>query len=68
MVEDPAFEKYLHWTPSAMWEYIFAAIAAAFVLAVGYIRHQMSHGAEHEEAQKKPKAAAKSQTSAVRRQ
>ena len=66
MVEDPAFEKYLHWTPTDMWEYVFAAIAAAFVLSVGYIRHQMLHGAE--KAEKKPKPAAKRQPAAVRRE
>jgi hypothetical protein len=65
-VEDPAFEKYLHWTPSDLWEYVFAAIAAAFVLSVGYIRHQMLHGAEKTE--KKPKLAAKRQPAAVRRE
>jgi len=66
MVEDPAFEKYLHWTPTDMWEYVFAATAAAFVLSVGYIRHQMLHGAE--KAEKKPKPAAKRQPAAVRRE
>jgi YjbE family integral membrane protein len=67
LVEDPAFEKYLHWTPSEMWEYLFAGVAAAFVLIVGYIRHQMSLAAE-ERAEKKPKPAAKRQSVAVRRQ
>ncbi len=66
MIDDPAFEKYLHWTPSDVWEYVFAAIAAVFVLSVGYIRHQMSHGAE--KAEKKPKPAAKRQPAAVRRE
>jgi len=42
LIEDPAFEKYLHWAPSEVWEYAISALAAAFVIGVGYLRHQMS--------------------------
>jgi YjbE family integral membrane protein len=59
LIEDPAFEHYLHFTPSEPLQYIVAAAGAAFVLAVGYIRHQMS--LQGEKAHKKPKRVAKKQ-------
>jgi len=53
MVEDPAFEKYLGFTPSEPWEYAAGIAAAIFVLAVGYFRHQMASSAGQAEAHKK---------------
>jgi YjbE family integral membrane protein len=53
MVEDPAFEKYLNWTPSEIWQFAFGVAAAIFVLAVGYIRHHMALKAEGAEAPKR---------------
>jgi YjbE family integral membrane protein len=61
LIEDPAFERYLHWTPSEVWEYAFSALAAAFVIGVGYLRHTMQHAASH-----KPKRVAKRAAAARR--
>lgn len=55
LVEDPAFEKYLHWTPSETWQFVVAGLAAAFVIGVGYLRHWM----QHSEGSHKPKRVAK---------
>jgi hypothetical protein len=63
LIEDPAFEKYLHWTPSEVWEYAFSALAAAFVIGVGYLRHSMQHA----QGSRKPKRVAK-KAPAARRQ
>jgi YjbE family integral membrane protein len=62
LIEDPAFEKYLHWEPSETWQYVVAALAAAFVIGVGYLRHRMSAG-----SQKKPKQVAKKRPAAASR-
>lgn len=65
LVEDPAFEKYLHWAPSELWQFVVAGLAAAFVLGVGYLRHQMSQPSE--KSHKPKQVAKKAPASAARR-
>lgn len=64
MVEDPAFEKYLHWAPSELWQFVVAGLAAAFVIGVGYLRHRMQHA---EKSHKPKRVAKKAAASAARR-